>query len=231
MARRCAVPVTWIRWRTTGRRRRRRRRESGWTRGRARPAARGSSSSEIGVDGASESAKFLYARARNGGCRGCARARVRSGVSGGCGCDVTSCPSRRSEAGDRGRERERESLIERCESGGGRRATTKKTMRWRRACWRDKRRSRADIAGCVEVMGLEWTAETRGMLFACQGCHKSLGRVAENAAASAVGECETARRQEVSSCSIHPNFDGRRCDGCARCRRIRRRRPTRCKER
>jgi len=61
----------------------------------------------------------------------------------------------------------------------------------------------ADIAGCVEVMGLEWSAETRGMLFACQGCHKSLGRVAENAAARAVGEC--VKQHVVRRC--HGVFD------------------------
>ena len=46
-----------------------------------------------------------------------------------------------------------------------------------------------DIAGCEEVMGRAWSAETREMRDVLSMCHESLGRVAENAAARALGEC------------------------------------------
>lgn len=46
-----------------------------------------------------------------------------------------------------------------------------------------------DIAGCAEVMGLLWSAATAEMRTALAKCHESLGRVAENAAARALGGC------------------------------------------
>ena len=56
----------------------------------------------------------------------------------------------------------------------------------------------ADIASCGEVMGRAWAAETSAMGETLARCHASLGRVAENAAARALGEC--VKRHVIRRC-------------------------------